>query len=50
VNLTEDESKLVFSIMHDLSGEFDHSEVRQRVGQKLLDLLKADHFALSIAE
>lgn len=45
MNLTEDESKLVFSIMHDLSGEFDHSEVRQRVGQKLLDLLKADHFA-----
>lgn len=31
--------------MRDLSGEFDHSEVRQRVGRKLLDLLKADHFA-----
>lgn len=45
MNLTENESKLVFSIMHDLSGEFDHLEVRQRVGQKLLDLLKADHFA-----
>lgn len=45
MNLTEEESNLIFSIMHDLSGEFDHSEVRQRVGQKLLDLLKADHFA-----
>jgi DNA-binding CsgD family transcriptional regulator len=45
VNLTEAESSLIFSIMHDLSGEFDHSEVRQRVGQKLLELLKADHFA-----
>ena len=45
MNLTEDESKLIFSIMHDLSGEFDHSEVRQRVGQKLLELLRADHFA-----
>lgn len=45
MNLTEEESKLVFAIMHDLSGEFDHLEVRQRVGQKLLDLLQADHFA-----
>ncbi len=45
VNLSEDESKLIFSIMHDLSGEFNVVEVRQRVGQKLLDLLKADYFA-----
>ena len=45
LNLTERESRLVFSIMRDLSGEFDHSEVRQRVGQKLLELLNADHFA-----
>ncbi|MFT7593373.1 MAG: DNA-binding CsgD family transcriptional regulator [Paracoccaceae bacterium] len=45
VNLTDEESELIFSIMRDLSGEFDHSEVRQRVGQKLLELLQADHFA-----
>lgn len=45
MNLTEEESALIFSIMRDLSGELDHSEVRQRVGRKLLDLLKADHFA-----
>jgi len=45
VNLTEQEAKIIFSIMRDLSGEFDHSEVRRRVGQKMLDLLKADYFA-----
>ena len=45
VNLTAAESDLVFSIMRDLSGEFDHSEVRERVGKKLLGILKADYFA-----
>tara|TARA_R100000789_G_scaffold30231_1_gene33840 strand:+ start:1934 stop:2749 length:816 start_codon:yes stop_codon:yes gene_type:complete len=45
VNLTDEEANLIFSIMRDLSGEFDHSGVRRRVGQKMLDLLKADYFA-----
>lgn len=45
MNLTDKEADLIFSIMRDLSGEFDHSEVRRRVGQKLLELLKADYFA-----
>lgn len=45
VKLTDEEADLIFSIMRDLSGEFDHSEVRRRVGQKMLDLLKADYFA-----
>lgn len=45
MNLTDNEVDLVFSIMRDLSGEFDHSEVRRRVGQRMLDLLKADYFA-----
>lgn len=45
MNLTDAEAGLVFSIMHDLSGEFDHFEVRQRVGNKLLELLKAEYFA-----
>ncbi len=45
VNLTHTESRLIFSIMRDLSGEFDHFEVRRRVGKKLLDLLHADYFA-----
>lgn len=45
MNLTDEETNLIFSIMRDLSGEFDHSEVRRRVGQKMLDLLKADYFA-----
>lgn len=45
MNLTEQEASLIFSIMQDLSGEFDHSEVRKRVGQKMLELLKADYFA-----
>ncbi len=31
--------------MRDLSGEFEHSEVRRRVGRKLLELLNADYFA-----
>lgn len=43
--MTERESRLIFSIMRDLSGDFEHAEVRQRVGQKLLELLNADHFA-----
>ena len=45
MNLTDEEADLIFSIMRDLSVEFDHSEVRRRVGQKMLDLLKADYFA-----
>ncbi len=45
MNLTDEEADLIFSIMRDLSGEFDHSEVRRRVGQKMLELLKADYFA-----
>ena len=45
MNLTDEEAELIFSIMRDLSGEFDHAEVRRRVGQKMLDLLKADYFA-----
>lgn len=45
MNLNNDETDLIFSIMRDLTGEFDHAEVRQRVGQKLLRLLRADHFA-----
>lgn len=45
MNLTDHETNLVFSIMRDLSGDFDHVEVRQRVGHRLLELLKADHFA-----
>ncbi len=45
VKLTETETELIFSIMRDLSGAFDHCEVRRRVGQKMLDLLKADYFA-----
>lgn len=43
--LTDQEATLVFSMMQDLSGDFDHAEVRQRVGETLLDLLDADHFA-----
>jgi|TARA_B110000438_G_scaffold303453_1_gene365007 DNA-binding CsgD family transcriptional regulator len=43
--LTGQETKLVFSIMRDLSGDFDHKEVRQRVGKTLLELLNADYFA-----
>jgi DNA-binding CsgD family transcriptional regulator len=45
LNLTGQETKLVFSIMRDLSGDFDHKEVRQRVGKTLLELLNADYFA-----
>lgn len=45
MNLTDHEASLVFSIMRDLSGDFDHFEVRQRVGNRLLELLKADFFA-----
>jgi DNA-binding CsgD family transcriptional regulator len=45
MNLTGQETKLVFSIMRDLSGDFDHVEIRQRVGRKLLELLRADYFA-----
>lgn len=45
MNLTERETSLVFSIMQDLSGDFAHAEVRQRVGTSLLDLLRADYFA-----
>lgn len=45
MNLTDHEASLVFSIMRDLSGDFDHIEVRQRVGNRLLELLRADYFA-----
>lgn len=45
MQLTEEETRLIFSIMQDLSGDFMHAEVRQRVGRKLLDLLRADYFA-----
>lgn len=45
MHLTDHESKLVFSIMRDLSGDFDHVEVRKRVGLRLLELLQADYFA-----
>lgn len=45
MQLTESESNLIFSIMRDLSGDFDHFEVRQRVGETLLELLDADYFA-----
>ena len=45
MNLTAKETGLIFSMMQDLSGEFNHYEVRQRVGQGLLELLNADHFA-----
>ena len=45
MNLSDQEADLIFSIMRDLSGEFDHSEVRRRVGHKMLELLKADYFA-----
>lgn len=45
VKLTDAEANLVFSIMRDLSGEFEHSEVRRRVGRKMLELLNADYFA-----
>ena len=45
MNLSERESDLIFSMMKDLSGDFDHLEVRQRVGKGLLELLNADYFA-----
>ena len=45
MNLTDSEANLIFSIMRDLSGEFDHAEVRQRVGRTLLELLHAEYFA-----
>jgi len=45
MNLTDNEAELVFSIMRDLTGDFDLAEVRQRVGLRLLELLKADYFA-----
>lgn len=45
MNLTDHEAELIFSIMRDLSGDFNHVEVRQRVGRRLLELLNADYFA-----
>lgn len=45
LKLTDHEATLVFSIMRDLSSDFNHFEVRQRVGHRLLELLKADFFA-----
>ena len=48
MNLTSGETNLVFSIMNDLSGDFDQKEVRRRVGRGLLELLKADYFVSSV--
>ena len=45
MQLTQSEANLIFLIMRDLSGDFDHFEVRQRVGESLLELLNADYFA-----
>lgn len=45
MRLTETETRLIFSIMQDLSGDFAQAELRQRVGRNLLDLLGADYFA-----
>lgn len=45
MNLKDKEANLIFSIMKDLSNDFNHFEIRQRVGQSLLELLNADHFA-----
>ncbi|ASJ73401.1 helix-turn-helix transcriptional regulator [Granulosicoccus antarcticus] len=45
MNLNTHETDLVFSIMRDLSGDFDHAQVRQRVGSRLLELLNAEYFA-----
>ena len=45
MNLTNQEANLVFSIMRDLSSDFDHASIRQRVGKNLLELLQADYFA-----
>lgn len=39
------ESALLFEIMSDLSADFEHAEVRLRMGRRLLDLLRADYFA-----
>lgn len=44
MNLSHKETDLIFSIMRDLSGALGHAEIRRRVGQKMLDLLQADHF------
>lgn len=45
MDLDHRESKLLFEIMGDLSADFEHAEVRLRMGRRLLDLLRADHFA-----
>ncbi|WP_417434626.1 helix-turn-helix transcriptional regulator [Hoeflea sp.] len=45
MNLTTKETDLVFSIMADLSYGYASSELRRRVGLKLLDLLDAQYFA-----
>lgn len=45
MNLTERETRLIFAIMQDLSGEFDDAEIRRRVGKALMELLDAEYFA-----
>ena len=45
MDLDHRESKLLFEIMSDLSAEFEHAEVRLRMGRRMLDLLRADYFA-----
>ncbi|MEZ5738829.1 MAG: helix-turn-helix transcriptional regulator [Burkholderiaceae bacterium] len=43
--LTSRQTDQVFRIMRDLTNEYDHREVRERVGQSLLALFDADFFA-----
>jgi len=45
MNLTSNECTNLFSIMRDLSCDFSHKEVRERIGRNLLELLNADYFA-----
>jgi len=48
MNLTNKEAKLIFAIMQDWIGEFDHAEVRKRVGESLLTLLAADFSPMTV--
>ncbi|TYC53616.1 helix-turn-helix transcriptional regulator [Rhodobacterales bacterium] len=43
--LSARETNLLFGIMQDLAGIEDTADLRLRLGQRLLDLLEADHFA-----
>lgn len=45
VQLDQRETRLLFEIMSDLSADFEHAEVRLRMGRRLLELLRADYFA-----